>query len=440
MGTGMNETDSSPNSYPLSDASGAEVARKPRKKELKNLTRRKGIWQFLRIVNGKKEKVSLGTRDLVVAKAKRDALLKAKDKQEVDRVTGRDSRAVATLGQICEAYRKAPTVRANERTRKANIKDLERMVRTMKGEDCDVESASSTLLTKQFVKDWQARCLAALVKDARGNQTIEQAGRRSLNSTLTHVRSLFSKEARDDYGRLHLPPNIEDFMSALPVAARKQEEPEQLTDEVVASLLDKMELLREEDAAAWVVFQLMAWGGLRNKECYHAREFWLEKHPSGVAYRLVMKQAADFTPKGNSRAVVIPSNVAEGILSLLEKPDESLLLGGDEESRNRYLVPGKNPTDRHEACYRRLNVWLKSHGVTEDAGKIAYRLRKYFLAQVAEQQGLALAQAAGGHSSLSTTINHYVGGPKMKAPIQLGPRPTPAPEPAPSPIPVAASP
>jgi integrase len=84
-------------------------------------------------------------------------------------------------------------------------------------------------------------------------------------------------------------------------------------------------------------------------------------------------------------------------------------------------VPAKHETDRREGVYRRLNTWLRERGVTSDAGKIAYRLRKYFLNKVAEQQGTLFAQAAAGHSSLQTTESHYIGKPKMAKPIKLIP-------------------
>ena len=397
--------------------------RKPRKRELKNLTKPKGrggIWYFHKRVNGKKEFLgrktpfSLDTRDLAVAKTKRDALLRAGNGAEIDRVLGRDNRAAAKLGVIFAAYRKAPTVRANEDTRERNIADCVRMVKALRGGSCVVEELGCDILTKAMVKEWQSLRLAAAVKDCAGDLAALEAAKRTINSLLTHVQSLFSAEAIDDYGHLYLPPNIAEFAAALPVAARKQEEPTQLTDDAVAGLLGQIAELKKDDQGAWAAFQLMTWGGLRNKECLHARKSWLEAIPRVGAYRLAMKPTEDFLPKGNSRATVIPAAIADEILALLpiaplegaEQPDD-------------HLVTGKTFTDRNEAIYRRLNAWLKSHGVGADGGKIAYRLRKYFLAKVAEQQGVMLAQAAAGHASMRTTEDHYIGRPKMAEPIKL---------------------
>lgn len=397
-----------------------EVAtRKPRKKELKNLTKREGIWYFQKRVNGKKEfngratPFTLATRDLVVAKAKRDAILKAANGVEVDRILGRLNRGAATLKEIFAAYRAAPTVRANATSRENNISDFTRLIRLVKGSEYDAEKFCSADLNKQLVKTWQGKRRALAEVECGQDLAALEAAKRSMNSLLTHVQSLFSAEAMDDYGALYLPPNVMEFATALPVAARKQEAPVQLADEVVTKLLGDVDGLRAVDAAAWTAFQLMVWGGLRNIECLHARAGWLEEIPLG--YRLTMKPTEDFLPKGNSRAVILPADIVALILEQLPAVDPVTGLRPDD-----HLVQGKNKTDRHAACYRRLNAWLANQGVAADAHKVAYRLRKYFLSKMNEQQGLLIAQAAAGHSSFRTTQDHYVGKPTMKSPVKLG--------------------
>lgn len=402
---------------PLSTKSSERAAHKPRRRELKNLTKREGIWYFHKRVNGKKEfngrstPFSLDTRDLLVAKAKRDAILKAANGTEIDRVRGREHHAAATMGEIFAAYRKAPTVRAKMKTRESNVAALTNMVKVVHGSGLDVAGISSTELTKNLVKEWQTKRMATAVTDCAGDLSKLEAKKRALNSLLTQVQSVFSREARDDYGELHLPPSIAEFTGALPVAARKQEESEQLTDKFVSGLLTAAEELQIDDPGAWAAFQLMTWGGLRNTECCHARVSWLERVALG--YRLKMKPTGDFLPKGNSRAVILPAEIVDAMLAQLPPIDTN------SPQDDRYLVPAKHLTDRHEGVYRRLNAWLKGKNVTSDAGKIAYRLRRYFLSKVAEQQGVMLAQSAAGHASMQTAQGHYIGKPKMAKPIEL---------------------
>ena len=71
------------------------------KRELKNLIRRDGVWYFQKFVAGKREfngrrtPFSLETRDLELAKAKRDKILSAADGVEMDRVLGKQHHAMA---------------------------------------------------------------------------------------------------------------------------------------------------------------------------------------------------------------------------------------------------------------------------------------------------------------------------------------------------------
>lgn len=394
-----------------------------RRRELKNLMRRDGIWYFHKVIDGKREfngrktPFSLETPDLPLAKAKRDAILKAGNGAEVDRVLGRTNQTPATMEQIFAAYRAAPAVRASLASRRRNIADLERMIRTVHGAEFKVDPASSSIITKRLVKDWQTKRLQEILARAAGDVAIEQAGRRSLNSTLKHVQSIFSKEARDDYDAIYLPPNIDEFSASLPVSARKQEEPEALPDSLVQNLLAAAAMLRDVDAGVWATFTLMTWGGLRNKECLYARENWLEEIAAG--YRLQLRPADDFMPKGNSRAVILPRDIGLDLLASVASGPQPMA-SSEGKPVARYLVPAKTVTDRNAAVYRRLNLWLRLQGVTIDAGKFAYRLRKYFLKKVQEQQGLMFAQAAAGHSSAATTMDHYTGRPKMAEPIRLG--------------------
>lgn len=387
------------------------VARKPRKRELKNLMKRDGVWYFEKRVNGKKEfngrrtPFTLNTRDLVLAKAKRDAIIKAASGAEIDRILGKEHRGAATVGDIFTAYLVGPTIKAKKATREENITDFKRFVRTVRGSEVVVENLSTTELTKQFVKTWQAKKLAAAQLEHAEDLAALEAAYRGMNSMLTHVQSIFSEQAVDDYETLHLPPNVEDFATAGPVPARKQGKPVQLKDEQVQQLLAAAVSLQAEDPGVWAMLQLMTWGGLRNKECAHAEKAWLDKEALG--YRLTMKPTKTFLPKGNERSVILPAAIAEAILAQVPAGDD-------------HLVPATSKSDRIQECERRLNAWLKAQGVTGDAGKIAYRLRKFFLNKIKEQQGLMMAQSAAGHSSSRTTVDHYVGQAVMSAPVKLG--------------------
>jgi integrase len=228
---------------------------------------------------------------------------------------------------------------------------------------------------------------------------------------LKNIQSVFSGPAMNAYRSLNLPPNIMEFARALPLPARRQEEPEHLKDEFVMQLVEGSDALLKRDPGTWAAFQLMLWAGLRNNEAAHARKNWLQRTLNG--YSLSLKATGDFIPKGNSREVIIPTEVAKQLLQLPQPPRAAGLPPDD------HIVPAKTETDRKEACYYRINEWLREQGVGKEVGKVAYRLRKYFLKKVAVQQHPLMAQAAAGHSSFETTESHYIGKAKMTEPIRL---------------------
>lgn len=317
---------------------------------------------------------------------------------------------VASLGELFAAYRLAPTVKANKATRDRNIGDFKRIVRLARGEGFDVEQASTLSIAKQLAKDFQSKRLVQIAAEHGEDLAASEAGKRAMNSTLKHAQSLFSREALDDYGSINLPPSVKDFAAALPVKARKAEEPKQLEDVFVSGLMASMSAHKEVDLAVWATFQLFVWGGLRNVECRHVRCGWFEELPAG--YRLQLRPDGDFMPKGRSTSRVMPKPIVEELLAAVKVED-------GQDRKTAHVVPALNATDRHDAIYRRLNDWLRAQGVGEDAGKIAYRLRKYFFKKVEEQQGPMLALAAHGGGQLSTLTDHYTGRQKMAEPIKL---------------------
>lgn len=322
-----------------------------------------------------------------------------------------------TLAELEKAYLAAPTVRASASVRKRNWADLVRIVRLVHGAELATESADVGVITRELAKEYQRRRLAQVEAESKGNKLAIEAGKRAMNSTLAHAQSVFSRAALEDYHALRLPPCVRDFADALPVAARKQEAPTQLTDAAVAAMLAKLAEFKLAEPAAWAAFSLMLWGGLRNVDAFHARRSWLAKEDAG--YRLHLVPTEDYLPKGSSGSVILPAHVVDEILALPRPAAKVVEWPTEGRKDDPYLVPAPHKTARHDACYRTINAWLKGNGVAEDAGKVAYRLRKYFLRKVADQQGRLMAQIAGRHAAAATTEAHYIGAAQMQKPIAL---------------------
>jgi hypothetical protein len=110
--------------------------------------------------------------------------------------------------------------------------------------------------------------------------------------------------------------------------------------------------------------------------------------------------------------VPVPTSLVEQ-LQALPRPAE-----------DDHVVPARTDTERAVVCWRAVNVWLAGLGVDAEAGKIAYRLRKYFLNRVKEEtmrqmEAIAAAAVAAGHADSATTMGSYVGKPALRAPVNL---------------------
>jgi integrase len=256
--------------------------------------------------------------------------------------------------------------------------------------------------------------LAEIEAESAGDVVAQESAKRGMNSTLTQARSCFSRHALDDLHDLGMPPGVKDFAESLKVKARVQEEPVQLTEAQMNEILAALPALKLAKPAVWVGFQLMLYGGLRNIDCLHARRSWLDDE--GDIYRLKLRPFGDYMPKGKSGGVVFFKDHMDQILSLSEPSGFEPV----ELTANRYLVPASSPTARENALYRDLNAWLRGLGVGEESNKVAYRLRKKFLAILNDQQGREMARIAARHASQATTDSHYIGAPRMSQPITIG--------------------
>ena len=310
------------------------------------------------------------------------------------------------LAEVKAAYMAAPTVRAKEATRARNWAELENWLRVIYGEEADLGSLSAEVLSKQVVKVVQSRRLEELQREFAGDLAGLEQAKRGLNRWLARIQSVFSREALDDMERLHLPPGVREFASALPVPARKPELCEQLPDELVARLATAMEREREARPGVWAAFTLMLYGGLRNCEAVAARRSWLTREVAG--WRLKVAPTEEFLPKRSSGSTLLPLVVGDQLLELTS-PD-----GSD------HLVPAATDYARSEHCYRDLSEWLRAQGVQTELGKVSYRLRKYFVSMVSRQQGLVMAMVAARHGDMATTQANYVGAPRMEQPVKIG--------------------
>lgn len=362
-----------------------------------------GTWHFSKMIKGRRIKASLHTPDRALAEARGWDKFNKVTAEKYDLVDKQANRAGwARLSEIGAAYLENPVVIAKAATRRRNWHDLLIVARETHGSTAP-ETLSSEILTKQTAfKFFGLRLRAAELAHPADLLKIESA-KRSANQTFTNARCLFSQRAMEGYGELKLPGTVAEFARATKLATKRQPRPVKLEDDFVQGVIVAAAELKTADPGAWVAFWLMIGGGFRNVEALHARTGWFMRKDWG--YRVALEQRSDFMPKGTEGEVVLPLAVMDEVLALPRSDD--------------FIVPASSATDRHRAIYRRLNAWLTARGVNAEAGKVAYRLRKYFVEMVRQQMGAAAAQIAARHASARTTAGHYLSAQGMDRPIDL---------------------
>ena len=400
--------------------------RKPRKRETKNLMKRDGLWYFHKTVNGKrlfagrKTPFSLGTADLVVAKAKRDAILRAGSGAEVDRVLGRTAVKSCTLQDVITAFDAADWPRAT--TRKKYVRCLKYILRTGTGRAPDLAQTSVSVLTGDLLANYQDAVVARVRAAGHGDLSEEmQVAKYSANRIATMARSVFANEKPFRKLALVRPAG---FLEADLFQVKRDLSYQPMPEAECALFAAKSRELRvralggalppDSEAAAlepwqaegaWLQFVLMRWLGLRNSEVEHCKPAeWLVQTPRGWVLRITNRPY--FLPKGIGSVRDLP--VADWI-----RKELTTFAAGRE-----WLLPGATVTDRHEITGYVLNNWMAAVYTAATAAKIlpagtaartAYDWRKQAGSELyAATKDILQVSKWLGHQSVHTTTKWYV--------------------------------
>jgi len=410
--------DATPLTTPLSTPVAGPVTRKPRKKKLKNLTKRDGIWYFHKFVKGKREfngrktPFSLETNDEAVAVSKRDALLRSGNGAEVDRVLGRSQKKVAALEEVFAAYLLADKPR--DETRKKNVARFKSVVtraggnwRTMTVED----------LTRGVVEKYQNAVVADVRAKGFATESEEMVrAKYSADRTLVQARSIFAYEK--PFRGLHFTKPAGFLEADLFKTDRDLRYQPMNETELAIFAAEWFELRaramaaedpaeREKAGNLWVLTVMMRWLGLRNNEAEYCKPAeWIVKRPDG-SWVLRITNRPGWLVKGKGSVRDLP--VAEWVRAEIER-----FAGGRE-----WLIGGANETERHEVTHYDLNDWMgEVYERAIEAGllpktvdvRTAYDYRKQAGSELLAKTGgnlLAVSQWLG-HASVHTTTRWYV--------------------------------
>lgn len=315
------------------------------------------------------------------------------------------ARQVALVGAIADAYEAGIRAKSHisSHTARENALCLGKIVTEglgLKSKD-DWKEQSAKVLTRTLVRRFQALRSARVVDGS----AIEQ-GRSNLTTDQSwgKARSLFTPLAMEVYEEAGLKlPDLEEFLKTPKRGNYHSTMYQPIPDETIAAMQEAAKELRKQSPGAYLVYSLMLALGMRNGEVQEAKRHWIEERPTltvvdGKEVRTRAKFMAiicrpDFTPKNKrNRWVPIPT-------WLLADLEELVPEGQD------YILPGATDNQRRQLAYYELNGWIRKF--LPDREKGAYELRKHFGSVIAASQGIYKAQEYLGHSSVTTTEQHY---------------------------------
>jgi integrase len=261
----------------------------------------------------------------------------------------------ATIGELIERYRECAVQRPG--TIRSNVRSLRLIVQVVHSGDPDDQSTS--VLTADLIREFEKRQFQRAEKHAtpRMRTTVIQRLRNSTASYARQARSIVALRKMKFYDGLKLP-DMTAFRSEV-VETPRRSLPRPLDMAALSAMEAAAPSLGESDPGAYVAHLLFSRLGLRNIEIVNARTHWIDSGTIGI----IDRPEENFFPKGCEGWVPVAPDVLTEVLRF------------QAQCSDRYLVPGRNKSERHDAVYRRHSKWI-GRWIT-DRTKTSYELRRY---------------------------------------------------------------
>lgn len=247
------------------------------------------------------------------------------------------------------------------------------------------------------------RYYAATVPD--GRLTERRLEHVTVNSTLRQAREMFSKAARERIweGRIDLPAGWERWKE-FPLAAEPESEPEPLSGEQFAALVQAGEALRETEPDLWLLCRIARQTGLRCGSLREVRGDWV-RQVHGRWWLGVRR---------NEDGAGLKSGVASYSVPLLAETAEMIAAHGPR------LVFGEDAEGRAKLVNERHTAFMRAVvGDPRRGSQKAHRLRDTLAGALFGKLGLDAARLALGHASVKTTLDYYARNPFEASQLML---------------------
>ena len=387
-----------------STSSTAVPAPRARSSKTKNLMKRGGWFYFKKIhrhADGRKERVfvSLETKDLELARAKRDQLLRKLMNNDLSALKGPRASTPASIGQVLTAYAtKIQTVSESleDETIIKNLSAARTFLRWAHGSggkknaEINPDNLSAAVFADELVV---AKFKANYVAAAGEDREAREARRRGASSLLRQVKSMFSKQALLIYRDLNLP-DMEGFRTAAVMDAEDRVHVP-INSGTLADMWSEMQVLKESHPQLYLIHALHKFLGLRNDEICNARVEWFKRAPWGQVFFSILRMPY-WEPKRSQGHIPLTTEVAA-----LFAP----FVAG--KQAQDFLVTAKHPTEREELVNHTHAEWIRKYLPAEDYAKAGYELRRWAAQTMDAKYGREASKAFLRHTPQGVAERHY---------------------------------
>jgi integrase len=249
-----------------------------------------------------------------------------------------------------------------------------------------IKASLLTELTPRLIADFK------VARVEKGGEDMEEVERkkRSANGVLRNLSALFSEASCQHYTHLTLPDGLTDTLSKMSYRKVGKSIKRLPPAQTLRDLFEEVKALKITDRNAYLGFLLAAHAGLRLGEVAASRHSWIDAQSTPP--RIYVRTEDDFVPKSkHERFIEVQPWLVKEIVTTSESPGHIL---------------SSHKTERGNEMPRRLNAWLKKHGL-EKFDKPIHALRFFFGSYVANKHGIYRAQKFLGHESPDITNEHY---------------------------------
>jgi integrase len=332
------------------------------------------FWQlkFYHPSTRKRQRISLGSADLVMAKARAKLIIDDAASKGVEAISDHARRdASKSIGKAIEHYLQRSKIRSAHE----NGNCMLRFLRVALGTE-DVEAIKSkplSILTPALISKYQ--------QNYEGSPY-------SIRTNLASTRSIFAHSL--EWEGFELPDNVYKFCKA----TTGMKAPVSTFVRIAPEILEKMDASSKAmGGSVRRAYLLTRYLGMTPSECAAARKSWIEDREDRKVIVIIERPEEGVTLKtGHNRGRV---------MSLPEWMSAELLaVEGD------YLITGKTFDARKRFMERMFNAWVREF--IPDRRSAAYELRRQAGSDMLNATGkISLVQHMLGHTSPQTTARFY---------------------------------